>query len=1189
MALWLFALCFGSTLCWSPIAAAEGTAQLGSTQRPKTEMTFMVDVLTAGEVLNIAAGDSEALGDATLVITVTVTDPDGGQQSFALCRELLPPLLGCTTLGIGLGQNRPGFLGNASLPGTVNNPLRITTTKAGVYKVTFASTRTDSIGPFDITVTPNTQTAVVPASPPGGRGRLFSQRWLIDVGTFAMGGATDTDLYLLVPLFGDRDVTVRARFTGFNGNDFSIVANGVGLPDTFAGTSQPFSALGGDPPTTVPELGLSMYLTYPGIAKGGSLANVTATAVKGSVGECTVAFPGEDATFRFDVDVEAPYVFIVDTNKDGVYSLTEDRVFRGSTAVGTNTIVWDGKDVGGAALAVGEVHARLFLLDGPTHLVLGDTETVKPGLRLFAVDDAGSIDTPRPLAMRWDDTALTNDTSGNVHPGPITTPVGGVDSGSLADAPICGGDTPNAHCWGNFVQGGPGDLAFVDTWTAASEVRVDFTLQIVDPDADPDVDQLTNREECVAGTKLDDPDTDKGGVKDGVEVKQDKTDPLNGGDDLHCGDGILNGNETSVDCGGKCPGCDDGLPCVLPGDCKSGNCKDKICVSECGDGILNGSETDQDCGGVCSGCDDGKGCKVNGDCKSGICLDKTCISCSDKKQNGTESDIDCGGLCKTCEDGKKCNSGADCFSGKCSSGLCVSCTDKKRNGDESDIDCGGSCTVKCDNGKLCSVGSDCKSGLCDGTTCQQTLCSDSTQNGDETDIDCGGSCSTKCDDGKGCKVGADCTSGSCADGTCISCSDGKKNGNEGDTDCGGSCSVKCDDTQSCHVPADCKSGRCEDGVCASCTDKKKSGDEGDIDCGGSCPKRCGNDQSCKDGTDCTSGICQDSTCKEGSCSDGFKTGDESDVDCGGTCPVRCDDGKDCNSGADCKSGRCEEKICTSCGDGTQNGDETDVDCGGSCDTKCGNNKHCEVNSDCKSGICEEKVCVFSACTNEVQNGDETDIDCGGSCTMKCEPGQGCKVDTDCTSEICVDGRCALPTCSDGKQNGDESGVDCGGTCPNACSVTNPDGENPDGDAIEPDGVESDGLEPDSDLGQTQDDGMLPDASELDGQSSDVVGDDGVGTDGSKGDTTTSADGIGSTDAAADGTGNGKARLGGGALGGCSVSSRDGRDPSSMFWLLVLISLVLTLYRRGQLSDRWTSAPASSARPPASRSPRASSR
>ncbi len=49
-----------------------------------------------------------------------------------------------------------------------------------------------------------------------------------------------------------------------------------------------------------------------------------------------------------------------------------------------------------------------------------------------------------------------------------------------------------------------------------------------------------------------------------------------------CTDGIKNGNETGVDCGGSCP----------------------ACPSSCSDGIQNGNETGIDCGGSCPACVD---------------------------------------------------------------------------------------------------------------------------------------------------------------------------------------------------------------------------------------------------------------------------------------------------------------------------------------------------------------------------------------------------------------------------------------------------------------------------------------------------------------------------------------------------------------------------------------------------------
>jgi hypothetical protein len=76
-----------------------------------------------------------------------------------------------------------------------------------------------------------------------------------------------------------------------------------------------------------------------------------------------------------------------------------------------------------------------------------------------------------------------------------------------------------------------------------------------------------------------------------------------------CTDGIQNGNETGIDCGG--PDCD---PCA-----------------SCNDGIQNGNETGIDCGGP--------------DCTP-------CVSCNDGIQNGNETGIDCGGPdCAPCQTG----------------------------------------------------------------------------------------------------------------------------------------------------------------------------------------------------------------------------------------------------------------------------------------------------------------------------------------------------------------------------------------------------------------------------------------------------------------------------------------------------------------------------------------------------------
>jgi len=117
-----------------------------------------------------------------------------------------------------------------------------------------------------------------------------------------------------------------------------------------------------------------------------------------------------------------------------------------------------------------------------------------------------------------------------------------------------------------------------------------------------------------------------------------------------CDDGIMNGDETGIDCGG--PDCE---PCV-----------------SCEDGVQNGDEVGIDCGGAncapCVTCVDGiqNGDEDGVDCGGTFC--EPCITCIDGIQNGDEDGVDCGGT--FCEP-------------------CITCIDGIQNGDEDGVDCGG--------------------------------------------------------------------------------------------------------------------------------------------------------------------------------------------------------------------------------------------------------------------------------------------------------------------------------------------------------------------------------------------------------------------------------------------------------------------------------------------------------------------
>ena len=135
---------------------------------------------------------------------------------------------------------------------------------------------------------------------------------------------------------------------------------------------------------------------------------------------------------------------------------------------------------------------------------------------------------------------------------------------------------------------------------------------------------------------------------------------IDNGPNPTCDDGIQNGDETGIDCGGSCAAC-----------------------ATCDDGILNGDETGVDCGGSCA----------------------ACATCDDGILNGDETGIDCGGscaACATCDDGilNGDETGIDC-GGSCAA--CATCDDGILNGDETGIDCGGPDCEPCQTGP-CSYG-----------------------------------------------------------------------------------------------------------------------------------------------------------------------------------------------------------------------------------------------------------------------------------------------------------------------------------------------------------------------------------------------------------------------------------------------------------------------------------------------------
>jgi hypothetical protein len=544
-------------------------------------------------------------------------------------------------------------------------------------------------------------------------------------------------------------------------------------------------------------------------------------------------------------------------------------------------------------------------------------------------------------------------------------------------------------------------------------------------------------------------------------------------------DGLQNGAETGIDCGGPCAvlaskwlppltfaeqfapepplaptwQCDPGVACKVGSDCAFGTCKSGTCTTKCANGIKELDEPAVDCGGSCSKCGVGSACFGHADCNLSLCLGGICTQdvCANGTQDGTETDLDCGGTCPVgCKKDQNCNSDKDCDPAFACSETSLTCKPRCSNGQkdtaETDLDCGGICGKTCSPGNQCKANADCagKNAICNPNgICAELGCWDGVQNFQETDTDCGGKQCKPCGVGMTCSKNKDCQSAVCTDGLCDGdpCKDGWLSPGEPGVDCGPACGKTCPLGSVCTQNSECTSGVCDGTVCvaSTCVDKKLSvaTGESDIDCGSACSVSCMVGQKCKNNVDCKTDVCNQKTglCVASTCLDGKLTFGEADLDCGGSCAGKCLKGKSCTANGDCVSGACAAGVCASpdCTDGKKSPIEADVDCGTACGNTCSVGQKCKTGADCATATCSGGQCSAATCGNQQQDGDETGTDCGGSCALRCAVGQGCGSAADCQSGACNGTLCVATTCLDGQLTaGKEADTDCGGTCKSRC-------------------------------------------------------------------------------------------------------------------------------------------------------------
>lgn len=505
--------------------------------------------------------------------------------------------------------------------------------------------------------------------------------------------------------------------------------------------------------------------------------------------------------------------------------------------------------------------------------------------------------------------------------------------------------------------------------------------------------------------------------------------------------------------------------CNVHADCQSGFCNDQGRCDEatCFDGVRNGDETDVDCGGSkCRLCL-GASCGVNTHCASQYCRPG-----SDPSRGVCAYAPECASL-------NISGGSGPAVGGDIRAGVYPLDPDKdgvpeswfcKANGGFGPYGYGsGYESIQFGNVMCSGIDGDRWFVRDDGSEPPENFerycgeffltCRDGRKDGDETGVDCGGRCGGCV--GDPCRGAVDCAVGTCREGRCASASFNydlyfptyrtQPAVSSGFYNAFGSVTMLSGEYDNAWN----YSWRCHDGLQIASSMEPL---EPAVDCGGDC-KPC-NGTACRSNHDCASGLCARGVC----------------VDATGVTPETCGGkygaclGEACTTHADCRSLACDGGVCVAptCDDGVLNGLETDVDCNardrvfgqmsqtpewlasdgrlpyvlttpysypqrhqtpgvngvgtwftGPNAERCGlcRFERCTKNADCATGLCGiDGRCDVPACHDGVKNGAETGVDCGGLCNA-CD-GARCGRSSDCKSRFCgADKTCGAPTSCDG--------------------------------------------------------------------------------------------------------------------------------------------------------------------------------
>jgi uncharacterized protein YkwD len=279
-----------------------------------------------------------------------------------------------------------------------------------------------------------------------------------------------------------------------------------------------------------------------------------------------------------------------------------------------------------------------------------------------------------------------------------------------------------------------------------------------------------------------------------------------------CSDGVCGmqqaaaGTSCDEQGGALCDGAGVCVECLVESDCSDGICQANQCVpAACGDGVQNGDESAIDCGGSCAPCANGVQCNGAADCVSGFCNAGTCAPCGNDGQCGANGYCNAGSCAPKKVGGDVCGAANQCQSGFCPAddgvccnsacnGTCRACVAGKTGGttgtcddvsagQDFEAECGdqgaascGANGMGCNGNGACNVyasGTQCAAPSCSGG--QETAASQCNGNGScvaggssacAPYLCSGNSCSSSCGNSNDCASGYECQSNVCTQPMC---------------------------------------------------------------------------------------------------------------------------------------------------------------------------------------------------------------------------------------------------------------------------------------------------------------------------------------------------------------------------------------------------------------------------------------